>query len=313
MKSISNAAEFHSDSCLSAEVPAELAGLRQDQILAALWPEHSRARLQGWIREGRVEINGQVLAVKTRLAAGCQVTLRRPPAQAVVANGAQDLPLDVLYEDAHLLILNKPAGLIVHPGAGRPDGTLLNALLHHRPALDQLPRAGIVHRLDKDTSGLMVVAASLEAHTALVRALQAREIAREYLALVFGRVISGGRVDAPIGRDGRERKRMAVRADGRASVTHYRVAERFADYTLLALRLESGRTHQIRVHMKHIGLPIVGDPVYGRRGDPWRARLGRQALHARRLSFLHPVSGEACQWEAPLPVDFDAILQALRA
>ncbi len=301
-----------SDSACRFEVPAELAGERLDRILAARLGQHSRARLQEWIRAGQVQVNGVCLPPKSRLSAGAVVEVTPPAPQADPRVEAQPIAIDIVYEDAELLVINKPPGLVVHPGAGRADGTLQNALLHHRPALQSVPRAGIVHRLDKDTSGLLMVAATESAHTALVRMLQARTVQREYLALVLGRVISGGTVDAPIGRDRRGRKRMGVRSDGRPAVTHYRVQARFARATLLTVRLETGRTHQIRVHLQQAGFPLVGDRQYGSRADPWRAVFARQALHACRLGLTHPASGAAMQWEAPPPPDMQALLDRLR-
>jgi 23S rRNA pseudouridine1911/1915/1917 synthase len=236
--------------------------------------------------------------------------------------GPQDIPLDIRYQDDQLLVINKPAGLVVHPAAGNPDGTLQNALLHYDPALASLPRAGIVHRLDKDTSGLMVVARSLAAHKSLVEQLQARSVHREYLALVQGQVTAGGSVDAPVGRHPRDRLRMAVVPSGKPALTHYRVLERFPAHTLLLVRLETGRTHQIRVHMASIHHPLVGDPLYGGRArvprgasDGLRDALSdfrRQALHARRLELRHPATGEAVAWEAEMPADFAGLLDALR-
>lgn len=306
----------------SAEVPEALTGRRLDQAVAELWPEYSRSRLQAWIKAGKLLLGGQVAVPRTPVYAGQQVSLSVTLAPAVEAR-PEAIALNVLYRDEHLLVIDKPAGLVVHPGAGNTSGTLMNALLHDSPGLGELPRAGIVHRLDKDTSGVLVVARSLAAHTALVAALQARAVGREYQAICQGVVTGGGEVDAPIGRHPRNRLRMAVIERGRPAVTHYRIDRRFRAHTQLNIRLETGRTHQIRVHMAHIGCPLVGDPVYGGRpkfprgcDEALRQLLqgfGRQALHAKRLSFDHPVSGEALSFESPLPQDMRDLGAALAA
>lgn len=305
-----------------AVIPEELAGQRLDQALARLFPAYSRSRLQAWLKAGDLTVDGAPRRARDPVTGGEQVTLDTVVATAGPAPEAEPLDLDVLHQDAHLLVIDKPPGLVVHPGAGNAGGTLQNALLHHFPELTALPRAGIVHRLDKDTSGLMVVARSLAAHTALVAAIQARDVGREYLAVVNGRFTGGGRVDAPVGRHPRDRTRMASHSGGRPAVTHYRVEERFPAHTLLRCRLETGRTHQIRVHMALIRHPIVGDPGYGGRvrlppepDEPVTAALRgfrRQALHAARLTLNHPVSGETLEWSAPPPADFLALLEALR-
>jgi 23S rRNA pseudouridine1911/1915/1917 synthase len=299
----------------------EQAGLRLDQAAAELFPDYSRARLQLWIRQGSLTVDGQAGRPAQRLAGGELLRLQAEPEpdQDVVA---QALPLEVIHADAHLLVLNKAAGMVVHPAAGNPDGTLQNALLHHDPELAEVPRAGIVHRLDKDTSGVMVVARSLKAHASLVRQLQDRSMSRVYETVVHGLAARSGTVDAPIGRHPRDRQRMAVVERGKAAVSHYRTLRHFRHFSHLEVSLESGRTHQIRVHMQHIGLPVVGDPVYGRR---LRKNAGlseavasaveafpRQALHARRLQVLHPVSGERCSFEAPLPADVAGLLDVLK-
>ena len=306
---------------LSLSIPEHLNGRRLDQALAELVPEYSRSRLQQWIRGGQVMLDDRVPGVRERLRGGETVRIdARITAEGVDAPEA--IPLELVHEDDHLLVINKPPGLVVHPAAGNPSGTLLNALLHHDPRLATLPRAGIVHRLDKDTSGLMVVARSLVAHRRLVEALQERNITREYLAVVNGVLTAGGRVDAPIGRHPVDRKRMAVVAGGREAITHYRVITRFRAHTLVRVRLETGRTHQIRVHMASIQSPVLGDPLYGGRlrlprgaGDVLRNVLRdfrRQALHAERLELVHPASGKLMAWQAPLPPDMEFLVNALR-
>lgn len=306
----------------TTRVGAAEAGRRLDQVAARLFPEFSRARLQAWIREGALRLDGAMAKPRSKVREGSELRLAAH-LQPEVTWRAQDLPLSVLFEDADLLVLNKPAGLVVHPGAGNPHGTLVNALLRHRPALERIPRAGIVHRLDKDTSGLLVVAASLRAHAGLVAQLQRRALAREYFAIVRGVPTSGGTVDAPIGRHPRQRTRMAVLSHGgKAARTHFRLGERFAHYTALNVELETGRTHQIRVHLAHRGFPLLGDPVYAARlqfprgcSEPLAESLRgfrRQALHARRLRFCHPRSGAVCEYEAPLAEDLQALLEVLR-
>ena len=303
------------------QVAPDQAGMRLDQLLVERLPEYSRSRLQQWIRDGKVWLDGQPCKPKQRLRGGEQIRV------AVVLDPRveslpQAIPLRILYEDEALLVVDKPPDLVVHPAAGNPDGTLLNALLHHDPQLARLPRAGIVHRLDKDTSGLMVVARSAAAHKLLVEQLQARRISREYRALIQGRLVAGGTVDAPVGRHPRHRTRMAVVRQGRPAITHYRVLERFAAHTWLAVHLETGRTHQIRVHMAHIHHPLVGDRQYAGRprlpkgaGDTLRQALRafpRQALHACRLALRHPASGELVAWTSPLPADLSRLLELLR-
>ncbi len=304
------------------ELPASAAGLRLDQALAAALPQYSRARLQRWIRNGAVRLKGQAARARDRMQGGEQIVVEAR-FDADTAVGAEALPLDIIYQDAQLLVLNKPAGLVVHPGAGNRSHTLQNALLAHDPQLARVPRAGLVHRLDKETSGLLIVARTPEVHTRLVAQLAAREIGREYLALVAGAPTGGARIDEPIGRHRSLRTRMAVRADGRDAVTNFRIEERFRVHTLLRVRLETGRTHQIRVHLAHIGLPLVGDPVYGGRqgrvageAEQLNALLhafARQALHAQRLTLVHPGNARELSFEAPLPQDFQALLAALRA
>ena len=288
--------------------------MRLDQALARLFPAHSRSRLQAWLKAGRITLDGAAADAKHKIWGGEALWVDAAPSQEVLAETAEDIPLALVHEDEHILVLDKPVGLVVHPGSGNWSGTLLNALLHHAPELAELPRAGIVHRLDKDTSGLMVVARTLEAHTDLVRQLQARTVRRHYYALVTGEVAGAGRVDAPIGRHPQQRTRMAVVGSGRPAVTHFQVCERFARATLVECRLETGRTHQIRVHMTHIGHPLVGDATYGRRrtGNPLLDEFPRQALHAFRLGLRHPASGAELAWESPLAADFAALLAQLR-
>ncbi len=308
---------------MQAQVPETCAGMRLDQALVQLWPEHSRSRLQQWIEAGHVRVDAQVRRPRDRVLGGEQIVLQLPMATACDSIAAQDLPLAVVHEDQSLLVIAKPAGLVVHPGAGNADGTLQNALLHHAPELAQVPRAGIVHRLDKDTSGLLVVARTLSAHTYLVNELQARRIHREYEALVMGRMIAGGSVEAPLGRHPQDRLRMAVRQGGRHALTHYRVLARFAHHTHLRLQLDTGRTHQIRVHMAYIGYPIAGDPLYGGRlrlpaasSEALKQTLRdfkRQALHAARLAFVHPDTQKEVVFTADLPDDMRRLLQLLQA
>ena len=307
---------------LTAEVPPELAGKRLDQIAAQLFPDYSRARLQSWIRDGDLRVNGRALRPRDRVQLGAILVVETELEPADDWQ-AESLPLQILFEDDSLLILNKAAGTVVHPAAGNHSGTLLNGLLHHYPQLEELPRAGIVHRLDKDTTGLMVVAKTLPSHTHLVAKLQARDISREYEAVVNGVLTGGGTVDEPLGRHPVNRKKQAVVHSGKEAVTHYRVEERFRAHTHVHVKLETGRTHQIRVHMAHINYPLVGDPLYGGRLQIPRASAAelvtylrgfrRQALHARRLSFTHPESGEPVVFEAPLPDDFQGLLAQLRA
>ncbi len=305
----------------AAEVPFELGGQRLDQIAAQLFPEHSRSRLAGWIKDGRLTVDGAVLRPRDIVHSGAQLVLEAEQ-EAQGEWLAQDIELEIVYEDEHILVIDKPAGLVVHPAAGHQDGTLLNALLYHVPDIANVPRAGIVHRLDKDTTGLMVVAKTLEAHTKLVAQLQARSVSRIYEAIVIGVITSGGTIDAPIGRHGVQRQKMAVVDAGKVAVSHYRVLERFRAHTHTRVKLETGRTHQIRVHMSHIGYPLVGDPVYGVRFriPPVASQtlvqtlreFPRQALHARFLELDHPATGVRMKWESPLPEDFLWLLSLLR-
>jgi len=296
-------------------VPGADGGLRLDQGLARLWPKHSRSRLQGWVRDGRVRIDGEVVREpKYKLWGGELVELDEAPDEQALSTRPEAIPLNVVHEDEAIIVIDKPAGLVVHPGSGNWSGTLLNALLHHEPALEHVPRAGIVHRLDKETSGLMVVARTLEAQTDLVRQLQARTVKRYYQALVRGNVERGGTVDAPIGRHPTQRTKMAVIRSGKPARTHYRVVERFIDCTLVECALETGRTHQIRVHMTSIGHPLVGDPVYG--SGTSRVPIGpaftRQALHAKRLGLVHPLTGKPMLWKSELPEDMAELVATVR-
>lgn len=303
-------------------VPAHCAGQRLDKVLALLLPDYSRNRLQAWVEEGAVTLDGQAVKNRQMVCEGQQIQVNPRPLAEESAFLPEALDLDVIYEDAAILVINKPAGLVVHPAAGNWSGTLLNGLLHRDPAATHLPRAGIVHRLDKDTSGLMVVARTLEAQTDLVRQLQARTVKRTYLALVWGKVPPAGTVDAPIGRDVRERTRMAVVAGnaGKPARTHFTwlagTVYGGASLSWVRCDLESGRTHQIRVHMESIGHPLVGDPVYTRMGKGQRRpspvlSFPRQALHAYRLGLLHPVTRQAMSWEAPIAADMQTLLTLL--
>ena len=305
-----------------ARIPEAAAGRRFDAVLAELFPEYSRSRLSAWIKAGDVLLDGAPARPRELVRGGEAVSLNAEPEDQTLAE-PEDIPLDILYEDSEVFVLDKPAGLVVHPGAGNPTGTLVNGLLYRDPRLAALPRAGIVHRLDKDTSGVMVVARTLQAHAALVAQLSARDVHRQYLAVVVGALVSGGTADAAIDRHPRDRIRMAVREDGKDAVTHFRLRERFHAHTLLECRLETGRTHQIRVHMAHLRHAIVGDPLYG---GPLRLPRGasdelvatlrgfkRQALHAETLEFVHPASGEPVRVAAPVPADLQALLKALRA
>jgi len=306
-----------------ATVPLSAAGWRFDRALAEMFPDYSRSRLTAWIKAGAITLNGAAAPPRQLLRGGELVRLEAE-LEAEVELEPEDIALEVVHQDDHVLVLNKPAGLVVHPGAGNPAGTLLNALLHHDPKLAELPRGGIVHRLDKDTSGLMVVARSLPAHTALVEMLSRHDVERQYEAVVMGQLVAGGTVDAPIGRHMGDRLRQAVRdeEDGKHAVTHYRLRERFRAHALLQCSLETGRTHQIRVHMAHIGHPLVGDPLYGgglrlpKGATPELVAalrgFRRQALHAERLAFAHPVSGEPLSFSAARPADLDELVTVLR-
>jgi 23S rRNA pseudouridine1911/1915/1917 synthase len=296
------------------EIPADCGGMRLDAALARMFPDHSRSRLQGWLKEGHILLDGESRDAKHKVWGGELVSMEIVLAPQDMSVQAEDIPLNIVYEDDTILVIDKPVGLVVHPGSGNWSGTMMNGLLHHAPSLAEVPRAGIVHRLDKDTSGLLVVAKTLTAQTALVRQLQARTVRRHYQALALGQVLQDGVVDAPIGRHGRDRTRMAVVGGGRDARTHYVIRERFTRCTLLECRLETGRTHQIRVHMANIAHPLVGDQTYGRKvsGDARLDTFPRQALHAWRLALDHPQSGAEMAWESSLPQDFSDLLQALR-
>jgi 23S rRNA pseudouridine1911/1915/1917 synthase len=296
---------------MRATVPSGLGGLRFDQALARLFPQYSRNRLQAWLKSGHITLDGRGAEASEAVTGGEHVVLEPPPAPDAAAPKAQRMPLKIVHEDADVIVLDKPAGLAVHPGAGQPDRTLLNALLAHAPKLAGVPRAGIVHRLDKDTSGLLVVAKTVEAQADLVKQLASRSMRRIYLAVVQGDPPASGSIDAPVGRDVRSRVRMAVTHRGKPARTTFRVVERFGHAALLECRLETGRTHQIRVHLQHIRHPLVGDPVY-RRGTRHGLSFPRQALHAAELTLTHPRTGKAMTWRAPLPRDMKRLVQELR-
>lgn len=305
---------------VECRAPIDARGRRVDQVAVELFPEYSRARLQTWLKSGDLLVNGKKVKPSGKLLGG-EAFVLTAIAEPVSEVHAEDIELDVIYADESVIVINKPAGLVVHPAAGNWSGTLQNGLLHYDPELAGIPRAGIVHRLDKETSGIMMVARSLQAHKKLVDALQARIVTREYLALAIGEMVAGGSVDQPIGRHPKDRKRMAVVEGGKEAVTHYRINRRYHGFTLLDVKLETGRTHQIRVHMAYIQHPLVGDPIYGgRRRVPAGLteetrtavqKFPRQALHARRLSFEHPQTGEEVSFEAPLPDDFKGLLGLL--
>ncbi len=307
---------------LQAQVPDPLSGQRLDQVAAGLFPEYSRGRLQNWIKEGNLLVNGKVLRSKDKIYAGDRLSLETE----LIADEtwvAEPTELNIVYEDDDVLVIDKPVKTVLHPAAVNRSGTLLNGLLHYCPQLSEIPRAGIVHRLDKDTSGLMVVAKNLQAHRILVKQLQRREVEREYEAVVIGVMTAGGTVDLPLGRHPVHRQKRAVIENGKEAVTHYRVLNRYRSHTHIRVKLETGRTHQIRVHMSHIRYPLVGDPLYGGRLQIPKGCSGalakvlknfdRQALHARRLGFIHPQTGEMVSWESELPADMQELLAALQA
>ena len=306
---------------LQKVIPANLAGLRLDTALARMFPEYSRNRLKNWILRESVKVDEQTMRPRDKVMGGEHVTLN-PIAEVIESSEPQPIDLKIVHEDRDLLAINKPAGLVVHPGAGNEDGTLMNGLLHHESSLAELPRAGIIHRLDKETTGLLLVAKTIQSYTKLVRLLAAREISREYVAICNGVLTGGGTIDAPIGRHPVDRRKMNIRDDGKPSVTHYRVLERFRAQTYVNVQLETGRTHQIRVHFAHKHNALLGDSVYGgRQRLPKRASselvnvirsFKRQALHAKRLCFVHPVSGKSVNIEHEVPSDFGLLLDSLR-
>jgi len=305
---------------LKVTIPENMAGKRLDQVLAEIFKDHSRTRLQTWIRNGHVRVNNKILRQRDHVVGGELVEIKAS-IETRDSSSPEDIPLHVLHEDSELIILNKPAGLVVHPGAGNPEHTLLNALLHFDPQLEYVPRAGIVQRLDKDTSGLMVVARTPQTHTYFVEQLQARSIKREYKTIVSGVMTAGGSIDQPIGRHPRHRKKMTVTDKGKTAITHYRIIKKFSGHTYLQIQLETGRTHQIRVHLSYLKYPILGDPVYGGRVKiPKNTSMQlistiqsfpRQALHAYKIELKHPVSGDMICLESPLPEDMQSLFEAL--
>ena len=308
---------------LNTEIPEDMAGMRLDQSLAKIWTDFSRGRLQQWIKSGHILVNDGQWRSKDKVQGGEQVSLEAEVEPLESRVEAENITLDVVFEDDSVIVINKPAGLVVHPAAGHARGTLQNALLHHYPEMAAVPRAGIVHRLDKLTSGLMVAARTIRAHKSLVDQLQARTVSREYLAVVVGIMPAGGTVEAAIGRHPVDRKRMAVRKDGgKEAISHYRVEKKYRQHTLVRVKLETGRTHQIRVHMASIQYPLIGDPVYGGRfklppacSEEFQAALRdfkRQALHAARLEFIHPETGESVFWEVDMPQDMRELTAMLQ-
>ncbi|MDH5423672.1 MAG: 23S rRNA pseudouridine(1911/1915/1917) synthase RluD [Gammaproteobacteria bacterium] len=308
---------------LTTIIPDELTGQRLDAALASLFPEYSRSRLSQWVKQGLIELDEKIPRARDKVYAGQRVSVKVQALECESEVIAENIPLDVVYEDDDLLVINKPEGMVVHPAAGNWSGTLQNALLYYAGILATVPRAGIVHRLDKDTSGLLVVAKNLKAHRSLIEQLQARTVHREYHAIVNGVMTAGGTIDEPIARDARERKRMAVREEGKEAITHYRIIEKFRRHTHIRVYLETGRTHQIRVHMSSIRYPLVGDTLYGSRAIVPKGAseeliatihgFKRQALHAAKLGLIHPATGEEMEWEVPLPDDLLAVLNALKA
>lgn len=320
---MTDATQVTQSNTISITIPHDLGGLRLDVALQRLLPEHSRSRLQAWIKADLVKVNQDNSTAKTKVWGGEIVQIAVQPKPEVHAFVAQDIPLDIVFEDEHILVVNKPAGMVVHPAAGNWNGTLLNALLFHAPQLHDVPRAGIVHRLDKETSGLLVVAKTLSVQTNLVRQLQARTVKREYRAIVWGQIWRNGVIDQPIGRDPRSRTKMAINRMGKPAITRYEVLERFSVQTYMRCNLETGRTHQIRVHMQHLKAPLVGDPVYGFRGIvPIRVMtqtlrdevslFNRQALHAIKLGLMHPATNTFIEWQIELADDMKALLEAMR-
>lgn len=305
---------------ISTAIPDEMSGKRLDQALAILLPEHSRARLQGWIRDGYVLIDNKTMRPRDKVQGGEQVKIQAE-VETQISASPENIPLEIVFEDEHIIVINKPAGLIVHPGAGNPQHTLMNALLNHEQKLEQVPRAGIVHRLDKDTSGLLVIARTLQSHTYLINQLQARDMHREYVTIVSGIMTAGGTIDQPIGRHPKHRTRMAVVKNGREATTHYRIIKKYRHHTQLQVNLETGRTHQIRVHMAWLHYPIIGDPVYGTKKQLVKGMnsslakiitsFPRQALHARAIQLAHPKNDEMMTWKAPIPEDITKLIGSL--
>ena len=311
------------DEILTTIIPDNMTGQRLDAALASLFPDYSRSRLTQWVKQGQVELDGKIPRPRDKVSAEQTVSIKVQALECESEVVAEDIPIDVVYEDDDILIINKPVGMVVHPAAGHWTGTLQNGLLHYAEVLSSIPRAGIVHRLDKDTSGLLVVAKNLKAHKSLTEQLQARTVHREYQAIVNQVMTAGGTVDQPIKRDARERKRMAVREEGKEAITHYRIIEKFRRHTHIRVYLETGRTHQIRVHMSHIRFPLVGDVLYGSRAIVPKGSteslitaihgFKRQALHAAKLGLIHPSTGEEVEWQVPLPDDLLHVLNELRA
>jgi 23S rRNA pseudouridine1911/1915/1917 synthase len=307
---------------LMAKVAIEQCDQRLDQAIAELFTEYSRSRLKEWIIAGYVKVDGEVVTKARVKVLGEELIEVDAFIEVEERHKPEDIPLNIVFEDEHILVINKPAGLVVHPGAGNPGGTVLNALLHHCPEIDNVPRAGIVHRLDKDTTGLMVVAKTIPAQTKLVRMIQKRDITREYEAIAIGQMTAGGKIEASIARHATRRTHMAVDPDGKEAITRYRIAEKFRAHTRLRLRLETGRTHQIRVHMSYMRHALLGDPVYGGRPKPIKnsssalieamQEFKRQALHAIKLQLVHPITGEDMRWQAPVPEDMVKMAELLR-
>ena len=308
---------------LSSEIEQTQLGMRLDQALSELFPDYSRSRIKEWIVNNKVLVNNNIVNKPKDKVLGGEKIIIEVEIEEETYHQPEDIKLNIVYEDDHILVINKPRDLVVHPGAGNPNGTVLNALLYHYPDISRVPRAGIVHRLDKDTTGLMVVAKTIEAQTHLVESLQLREITREYEAVAMGIITAGGTVDQPITRHPTKRTHMAVFPTGKPAVTHYRVMEKYRLHTRLRLRLETGRTHQIRVHMAHIAHPLVGDPLYGGRPRPPKGAsesfiqtlrdFDRQALHATMLRLYHPITGELMEWHAPIPEDMQKLIQELQS
>ncbi len=306
---------------LESRVPSEYTGKRFDQIVALLFPEYSRSRLTAWIKDGAILVDGKQLKPREKLYGGEKIMIEAV-LEDMESHEGEEMPLDIVYEDDDIMVINKPAGLVVHPAVGHRNGTLLNGLLYHCPAIAQVPRAGIVHRLDMDTTGLMVVAKTIQAQLDLVGQLQDRSMGREYEAITNGVMTGGGCVEEPMGRHGTNRLKMAVVSMGKEAVTHYRLLEKFRAHSHIRLKLETGRTHQIRVHMAHINYPLLGDQTYGGRArlpkgieeETIEALRGfkRQALHAKKLELWHPGTGEQVSWEIPLPEDFENLLDVLK-